>query len=86
MQNAEFRVLPLEKLAFCGCKELKKNAQQTFAKYLAKLKNIIIFVANIGCAIAAYLRNANAERTLKLIYYGKEERYYAIQDSGRLVV
>ena len=57
-----------------------------FAKCLVKLENIIIFVANIGCAIATYLRSENAERTLKLIYYGKEERYYAIQDSGRLVV
>ena len=53
-----------------------------FAICLDGLSNIFTFIANIVCVKLPYLCTANMKQTLKLKYYGKEERYYAIQNLG----
>ena len=53
-----------------------------FVLCLVDSKNIINFVANIECVLADYLCGANSRTNTRIIYYGKEERYYAIQDLG----
>lgn len=55
-----------------------KVAHIMFVLYLGMFAIIFIFAANIECAVLTYFCTANRKQTLKLIYYGKEECYYAI--------
>ena len=57
-----------------------------FAKYFDVFVIIPTFVTNIVCAKLTYFCTANRKQTLKLIYYGKEKCYYAIQDIGFFII